>query len=78
MGAENDANFFGELIDFRNNTVLGFDLFDNRNLFKCEFLNLRKSAFNQIQLSCSKLLRYIDISFSKINKIDVRGCKHLL
>ena len=46
MGEENDANIFGDSVDFRNNIVLDFDIFDQRNLFRCEFLNLRKSSFS--------------------------------
>ena len=72
MGIENDVNIFGESIDFRNNTVLGFDLFDNRNLFKCEFLNLRKSSFNKAELINCCCLIFIDISFSKVTKLDLQ------
>ena len=45
MGTKYVGNILGRLVAFTSNKIVKFRLFDQRNLFMCQYLNLRGSSF---------------------------------
>ena len=49
IGIGHYADLDGELIEYKDNLVVDYQLFDNSNMFNCQYLNLRGSSFNHLE-----------------------------
>ena len=77
LGVGYESVILGEVIELKTNSEEGFSAYDPQNLFMCQYLNLRHSSVVSVDLKYLPSLRYIDISFSEINKIDLLDSEHL-
>ena len=64
MGQAYNKDIRSIVLQFRENVVTGFDLFDERNLVHCQYLNLRGSSFTEFKSEHLTELLYVDISAS--------------
>ena len=59
---------------FKDNLVSGYSRLNCRNLLHCTFLNLRHASIDRLDTEFLCMLRYLDVSFSRISSIDLLKC----
>ena len=64
LGAGYEFCFKGSSREFADSAVKPFSEFDTKNLFMCNFLNIRGSSFSTFKADSLISLIYIDIAFS--------------
>ena len=61
----------GNDVKFAEGAVKNFQSFDERNLLFCKRLNLKGSSFSRLDVQFLENLEFIDISGTKIVKLDL-------
>ena len=74
LGTKNNVVIGDRTMYFDNNAYIKFD---GRNLYYCQFLNMRHSSFRELEVKYLISLKYIDIAFSALKSIDLRACQQL-
>ena len=77
LGSANSVEIRDETVYFSDNIVVNYNKITVNNLFYCEFLNLRHSLIDSLDVAYLIMLRYLDLAFSQIAKINLRECQHL-
>ena len=70
LGETNDNALYGRKLHFKPNLVKNHKKLDTQRLVFCQFLSLRSSSFDEIDVRDMLSLFYIDIARSKIKNAD--------
>ena len=70
LGEANDNALYGRKLNFKPNLIKKHKKLDTKRLVFCQFLNLRGSSFDQVDVRDMLSLFYIDIARSKIKNAD--------
>ena len=73
LGKANVNVLCGRKLRFKGNVIKGFKKLDTNRLFFCQFLSLRGSSFDEIDVNVMLFLFFIDIAWTKIKLSDFRS-----